>query len=71
MSTLPILTVLLATILAGCGGMGSEGTSQAPKVQQASRTAGFTDPEDEESHGQASVGRLGYPRSKMPMRLWF
>ncbi len=61
MSTLLILTVLVATILAGCGGAGLEGSSQAPKEQQASRTAGYTEPEDEESSGQASEGRLGHP----------
>jgi hypothetical protein len=60
-STLLILTVLVATILAVCGCVGSEGSSQAPKEQQALRTAGFTEPEDEESPGQASEGRFGHP----------
>ena len=62
-SRLLILAVLVATILAGCGGAGSGGSSQAPeKQQQASRT---TDPseqktEDEGSSGQTSQ-RLGHP----------
>jgi hypothetical protein len=57
------LIVHLATVsyLAGCGGAGSGGSSQAPEEQQASRTAGSTEPEVEESSGQASGGRLGHP----------
>jgi hypothetical protein len=62
-STLLILTVLVATILAGCGGVGSEGSSQAPKEQQASRTAGSSEQKTEGagSSGQALEGRLGHP----------
>ena len=58
-----ILIALLATIsyLAGCAGAGSGGSSQPSEGQQASRTAGSTEPEDEESSGQASGRRLGHP----------
>ena len=58
-----ILIALLATVsyLAGCAGAGSRGSSQPLEEQQASRTAGSTEPEDEESSGQASGGRLGHP----------
>ena len=58
-----ILITLLATIsyLTGCAGTGSRGTSQPSEEQQASRTAGSTEPEDEESSGQVSGGRLGHP----------
>jgi hypothetical protein len=64
-----ILIALLATVsyLAGCAGTGSRDSSQSSEGQQASQTAGPTEPEDEESSG----GRLGHPRSEMPMRLWF
>jgi protein-disulfide isomerase len=63
-SRLLILAVLVATILAGCGGAESGGSSQAPeKQQQASRTAGS--PEQKAggagSSGQALRGRLGHP----------
>ena len=57
MLALLILAALIATNLAGCAGTGSGGSSQAPEEQQASRTAGSTEPEDEESSGQ----RLGHP----------
>jgi hypothetical protein len=58
-----ILIALLATVsyIAGCAGAGSGGSSQPSEAQQASRTASSTEPEDEESSGQASVGRLGHP----------
>jgi hypothetical protein len=58
-----ILIALLAAVsyLTGCGGTGSGGSSQPSEEQQESRTAGSTEPEDEESSGQASGGRLGPP----------
>jgi hypothetical protein len=58
-----ILIALLATVsyLAGCASTGSRDSSQSSEGQQASRTAGPTEPEDEESSGQASGGRLGHP----------
>ena len=61
MLALLILAALVPTILAGCGGAGSGDSSQAPKEQQASRTAGSTEPEGEVSSGQTSGGRLGHP----------
>jgi hypothetical protein len=61
MLALLILAALVATNLAGCAGTGSEDSSQPSEEQQASRTAGSTEPEDEESSGQASGGRLGHP----------
>ena len=56
-----ILAALVATNLVGCAGAGSGGSSQASEEQQASRTAGSTEPEAEESSGQASGRRLGHP----------
>jgi protein-disulfide isomerase len=58
-----ILIALLGTLspLTGCGGAGSGGSSQPSKEQQASRTADSAEPEDEESSGKASGGRLGHP----------
>ena len=57
------LIALLATVsyLAGCAGTVSRDSSQSSEQQQASRTAGSTEPEDEESSGQVSGGRLGHP----------
>ena len=65
-STLLILAVLVATILVGCAGAGSERSSRPSEEQQASRTAGSTEPEDEESSGQTSGGRLGHPALGSP-----
>jgi hypothetical protein len=58
-----ILIALLATVsyLTGCGGAGSGSSSQLSEEQQASRSARATEPEDEESSGEASGGRLGHP----------
>jgi hypothetical protein len=56
-----IALLAMASYLTGCGGAGSRGTSQPSEEQQESRTAGSTEPEDEESSGQASGGRLGPP----------
>jgi len=55
-----IAVLAMASYLTGCGGAGSGGSSQ-PSEEQASRTAGSTEPEDEESSGHASGGRLGHP----------
>ena len=54
-----ILIALLATVsyLTGCGATGSRDNSQSSEVQEASRTGGSTELEDEESSG----GRLGHP----------
>jgi uncharacterized protein YceK len=54
-----ILIAFLATVsyLAGCASTGSRDSSQSSEGQQASRTAGPTESEDEESSG----GRLGHP----------
>jgi hypothetical protein len=60
-SILIILAALVATILAGCGGAGSGSSSQLSEEQQGSRSAGSTEPEDEELSGRASGGRLGHP----------
>jgi hypothetical protein len=58
-----ILIALFATIsyLAGCAGTGSRDSSQSSEGQQASRSAGTTEPEDEKLSGKASGGRLGPP----------
>ena len=60
-----ILIALLATIfyLAGCGGAGSGGTSQAAEERQESRSAGSTEQKGRgaESSGQARSGPLGHP----------
>jgi hypothetical protein len=54
-----ILIALLATVsyLAGCAATVSRDSSQSSEEPQASRTAGSTEPEDEESSG----GPLGHP----------
>ena len=62
--TLLILAALvMATILAGCVGAGSGGSSQAPEKQQASRTAASSEQKTEGagSSEQASGERLGHP----------
>ncbi|HKH39611.1 MAG TPA: hypothetical protein VKA82_20840 [Rubrobacter sp.] len=58
-----ILIALLATVsyLAGCAGTGSRDSSQSSEEQQVSRTAGSTEPEDEDSSGHVSGERLGHP----------
>jgi hypothetical protein len=58
-----ILIALLATVsyLTGCKGAGNGSSSQLPEEQQASRSARATEPEDEESSGKASGGRLRHP----------
>jgi protein-disulfide isomerase len=58
MSTLLILAALVATLVAGCGGAGSGGSSQAPE-EQASRSAS---PSEQKTEGTGSSGqRLGHP----------
>jgi uncharacterized protein YceK len=58
-----ILIAFLATVsyLAGCASTVSRDSSQSSEEQQALRTAGSTEPEDENSSGQASGGRFGHP----------
>ena len=58
-----ILAALVAPILAGCGGAGSGGSSQASDEEQASRSAGSSEQETEgaETSRHASSGRLGHP----------
>jgi hypothetical protein len=56
-----IAVLAMASYLTGCGGAGSGSSSQPSEEQQKSRTAGSTEPEDEETSGQASGGRLGHP----------
>ena len=58
-----ILIALFSTVsyLAGCAGTGSRDSSQSSEGQHASRTAGSTEPEDEELSGKAAGGRLGHP----------
>jgi protein-disulfide isomerase len=63
MLALLILAALVATLVAGCGGAGSGGSSQAPDEQQASRSAV---PSEQKtggtgSSGQASGEWLGHP----------
>jgi protein-disulfide isomerase len=63
MLALLILAALVATLVAGCGGAGSGGSSQAPDEQQASRSGV---PSEQKtggtgSSGQASGERLGHP----------
>ena len=62
-STLLILATLVATILAGCGGAGSGGSSHASEEEQTSRSAGASEQKSEDagSSGQAPRGRLGHP----------
>jgi hypothetical protein len=56
-----IAVLAMAAYLTGCGGAESGSSSQPSDEQQESRTAGATEPEGEESSGQASGGRLGHP----------
>jgi protein-disulfide isomerase len=67
-SSLPILAVLVATILAGCAGKGGGDSSQTSEEQQTSRSAGSTElkAEGAESSGQASGDRLGHPALGSP-----
>ena len=62
-SSLLILAVLVATILAGCAGTGSGNSPQTSEEQQTSPSAGSTQQKTEgaESSGQASGDRLGHP----------
>ena len=68
MLALLILAALVATILAGCGGAGNGGSSQAPEGVQASRSVGSSEQETEDagSSRHASSGRLGYPALGRP-----
>src|SRR5688572_630787 len=63
MLALLILAALVATLLAGCGGAGSGGSSQALEEEHASRSAGSSEQETEAKGGsrQAPGGRLGHP----------
>jgi protein-disulfide isomerase len=58
-----LAALVMATILAGCGGAGSWGSSQAPEEQQASRTTGSMEQKAEgaRASGQALRGLLGHP----------
>ena len=73
-SSLLILAVLVATILAGCAGTGSGDSSQTSEEQQTSRSAGSTQQKTEGagSSGQASAGpaRASCARES-GMRPWF
>ena len=68
MLTLLVLAALLATILAGCGGAGIGGSSQASDEEQASRSAGSSEQETEGAgtSRHASSGRLGHPALGSP-----
>jgi protein-disulfide isomerase len=63
-----ILAALVAPILAGCGGAGSGGSSQASDEEQASRSAGSSEQETEGAgtSRDASSGRLGHPALGRP-----
>src|ERR687883_470387 len=63
MLTRLILAVLVATVLASCGGAGSGGSSKSSDEQQASQTSGSSGQKVESatSSGNASGGRLGHP----------
>ena len=62
-SSLLVLAVLVATILAGCAGTGGGESSQSTEEKQTSRSAGSTEQKTEGagSSGQASGDRLGHP----------
>jgi protein-disulfide isomerase len=63
LALLILAALVMATILAGCGGAESGGSSQAPEKKQASRTAGSMEQkaEDAGASGQALRGLLGPP----------
>ena len=63
-----ILTALVAPILAGCGGAGSGGSSQASDEEQTSRSAGSSEQEIEGAgtSRHAFSGRLGHPALGRP-----
>jgi hypothetical protein len=67
-STHLIIASLVATILAGCGGAGSGGSSQASEEEQVSRSAGSSEQKSEDagSSGQAPRGRLVHPALGSP-----
>jgi hypothetical protein len=67
-SSLLILAVLVATILAGCARTGSGDSSPTSEEQQTSRSAGSTEQKAEGpvSSGQASGNRLGQPALGSP-----
>jgi hypothetical protein len=62
-SSLLVLAVLVATILAGCAGTGGGESSRSSEEKQTSRSAESTEQKTEGvgSSGQASGDRLGHP----------